>query len=687
MYAQAILRWLAVQHDDAKRIIAAVSHILSVWDRYTRTRGTKWACATFKSARNHCTRYMCGDPLTTSQGISITKDGLPNLLGGFGKAIFREGSKREMAILLTVLSIGKLVPGDKIGETSPITAPWEGFLPQDLMNWVREYLSHKKWEVKWDRPHWTTKAGPKGQAMATAMADLASLPQDLREMIKLLGGPVLSDYMYNLMDQIYVIGAPGKKDWQCPSIRRLHFIQDKEMKSRAIAILDYWSQTCLKPYHDKLMSWLKDQPGDFTYQGDVARWLANGTGPYHSYDLSNATDRFPLAFQKVVFGLLFGEDKAEAWAHILVHHPYEVTSTGESVSYATGQPMGAYSSWAMFTMCHHLILKYVKSVHPDTTYAVLGDDVVIRGEKGPDLYKEVMTQLGVQISPTKSHVSSDTFEFAKRWFKSGVEVTPFPLNQAVEAQTDIVMMSRLFLDLPSKGWYLGGNGLSRSILEYLKAVGCPGGLASYLARRSVRFIFFQRWVLTQDPSLLDHLVPKVVTSSQSSCFHKKRLEVCLKLGVGKAVAGELGTILENIKTVANRRDIQGLVDQATDSAAYADISPGELCLGIITLDLRKKASAYDAPMHALAKMNILPDWSTTLGEASVSLLKAIPVGRIPDPDKYMSERAAVTATRNLLRVFHKTELLTSQFFALRPASAQSEAKTSQDLRRVVLELG
>jgi hypothetical protein len=37
-----------------------------------------------------------------------------------------------------------------------------------------------------------------------------------------------------------------------------------------------------------------------------------------------------------------------------------------------------------------------------------------------------MSILGVSISPTKSHVSKDTFEIAKRWIHKGIEITPFP---------------------------------------------------------------------------------------------------------------------------------------------------------------------------------------------------------------------------------------------------------------------
>jgi hypothetical protein len=60
-------------------------------------------------------------------------------------------------------------------------------------------------------------------------------------------------------------------------------------------------------------------------------------------------------------------------------------------------------------------------------YCILGDDVVICDDRLAQEYKSILSKLGVDISPFKTHVSKDTFEFAKRWFRDGEEVTPFPL--------------------------------------------------------------------------------------------------------------------------------------------------------------------------------------------------------------------------------------------------------------------
>jgi hypothetical protein len=80
--------------------------------------------------------------------------------------------------------------------------------------------------------------------------------------------------------------------------------------------------------------------------------------------------------------------------------------------------MGAYSSWAMFALTHHLVVAFAASrAGIDGTfdqYALLGDDIVIADKRVSDQYREIMKAFDVQISNSKSHTGPDTFEFAKR---------------------------------------------------------------------------------------------------------------------------------------------------------------------------------------------------------------------------------------------------------------------------------
>jgi len=55
---------------------------------------------------------------------------------------------------------------------------------------------------------------------------------------------------------------------------------------------------------------------------------------------------------------------------------------------------------------------------------------VIQGNNVASAYKKLILSLGVEISETKTLESKDSFEFAKRFFYKGEEVTSFP-TQAI----------------------------------------------------------------------------------------------------------------------------------------------------------------------------------------------------------------------------------------------------------------
>jgi len=82
---------------------------------------------------------------------------------------------------------------------------------------------------------------------------------------------------------------------------------------------------------------------------------AGACGPFYSFDLSAFTDRFPMSYQTFIVRELLGQEYSLAWERLLVSHPYHVTfpSKLKSVLYGAGQPMGAYSSWAVCTLAHH----------------------------------------------------------------------------------------------------------------------------------------------------------------------------------------------------------------------------------------------------------------------------------------------------------------------------------------------
>jgi hypothetical protein len=72
-----------------------------------------------------------------------------------------------------------------------------------------------------------------------------------------------------------------------------------------------------------------------------------------------------------------------------------------------------------------------KVLNSDTTnvYKLLGDDIVIAGEELASNYRRIITELEMEIQETKTLESKDSYEFVKRFFKSGEEYSPLPLGE------------------------------------------------------------------------------------------------------------------------------------------------------------------------------------------------------------------------------------------------------------------
>jgi hypothetical protein len=234
---------------------------------------------------------------------------------------------------------------------------------------------------------------------------------------------------------------------------RLHLVEEPG-KMRVVAMVDCLTQWFLYPLHrfifDKILRVIP-QDGTFDQMAPVKKLLAymdrNDLYECFSFDLSAATDRIPVGLQQTLLAAFTTQEFAHHWRHLLSSRYFKVpkwaiefipswyTVPGRErglIRYAVGQPMGAYSSWAMLALVHHAIVQFAaKRANVEgwfEAYAVLGDDVVI-AHRGVALeYTRLMEDFGVNIGFHKSIISKNrSLEFAKRFFYKGVEVTPLPL--------------------------------------------------------------------------------------------------------------------------------------------------------------------------------------------------------------------------------------------------------------------
>jgi hypothetical protein len=291
----------------------------------------------------------------------------------------------------------------------------------------------------WEACHITTKAGPNAQALVGSIEDAQLLSDQQISDLQILGGE-------GIVQQLETIRSLSLLTWLSKfkklkpqgRVSKLSLVKDKEAKVRIVAILDYWTQPVLLPLHEELMLLLRRQKPDMTFNQGGFRFQLK-QGPYHSLDLTAATDRFPVSLQEAVLATMISPEYAAAWRRSIVDRDYWYRWMVNGARNATGQPMGAYSSWAMFAVTHHAIVRLAAKRAGYTVrfsnYALLGDDIVIADDKVAEQYRAMLESIGVTVSPMKTHVLKDTYEFAKRWVFRGTEVTGAPLGFLYEAIT------------------------------------------------------------------------------------------------------------------------------------------------------------------------------------------------------------------------------------------------------------
>lgn len=427
------------------------------WTKLIKTQGLIHSVKYLKQVRLHCTRYMCGDPLRTNDmHIGLDTSGWPKCVSYLKPFIDDASDIMGQRFALTLLCLTRTIIDNRRDVTlklSTITDPFNGSSELKIpVRFIKKFVRH--FRLNQEKPCFSekniflsTKQGPQGSSTMSMLYSILRLGYNQLQ------------YIFNLSDtdgqnwicKIYTFAwnkllLTNKLGQEKVFSGKLSVVRDPECKLRVIAMLDGVSQQFLRPIHDHLMSNLSKMPCDRTYTQNPWHHWNSDDNKFWSMDLSAATDRFPLTLQEELLSIIYRDEKfAWSWGKLLTDREFWVKegpydkggNDSQGIRYSVGQPMGAYSSWAAFSLCHHLVVHFCAKLagfhnFEFDQYILLGDDIVIKNDIVAKHYKTIMASLGVELSIAKTHVSKDTYEFAKRWIKLGNEITPFPILGLVE---------------------------------------------------------------------------------------------------------------------------------------------------------------------------------------------------------------------------------------------------------------
>nr|UJQ92445.1 MAG: putative RNA-dependent RNA polymerase [Mitoviridae sp.] len=446
-----------IQKSGVKHTIAYYSEVLRLCFEYLsgrRMKNTKTWVKTWQSGLPKVIGSHTRDFIIVNRGKLISNH--PGLLTDRGFLIFR-------AVISTVAIFRSLSPKHVLNFDS-VTAPDTGtgtLSTKDIKGALRS-LGITKLKVGSPYFFWSNKAGVNAQYAFISIG---------LDFLGLIGHPKVyfSHITYSLrMGYVmYLIVFLLMTLWSLPlfllsypilgvlPLGRLSIVKELRGKARVVGITDYWTQILFRPLHDSIYSALGKVPYDGIRNQlrPIEELLSVHPSHVVSVDLTAATDRLPVKLQADILealGLPGGP-----WMDILDRiYFYQ----DKPYKYAVGQPMGAYSSFAMLDLTNHVLMhcaaNRLKLEVSAGQYAILGDDVAINGQALADPYTKILTMLGVEVNPIKGF-SGSVLEFAKQIFTiGGLNLSPIGAKSLLRASRDPIFLPTLVTDMSKKDYYL-----------------------------------------------------------------------------------------------------------------------------------------------------------------------------------------------------------------------------------------
>nr|UUW21462.1 MAG: RNA-dependent RNA polymerase [Guiyang mito-like virus 19] len=439
-----------------KHLFILESRIKRIWEKNGSTFLFKYMKVMFFLL----IRFFSNSPITSTpkSGVMVKVDsstGLPTIFPKDLRLLIQKWNSnkvksfREIVALLTFIGIHRSLPTINPVKLDTITDGFKGVsktLAKEHIEWALRDLNFSKLRSGKACLVYSNRAGPNSHN-STWGSEI--------DAFALLREPKVSYYYFMLALRtksymiiiwliiIMILGSPYfiiSQLWsKFPINGRLSVVYNAAGKARVVALTNWWIQCLFKPLHDELFRQLRKLNTDATFdqKGVTEDFVRKHKGlTFYCYDLSAATDRLPIELQSDILTALGYE--GSLWSSIISNINWHYRK--RKVKYSVGQPMGAYSSWAMLAVTHHVIVRIAAmkaGISNFSSYLVLGDDIMIADSEVAKYYLQIMQVLGVDINLTKSIISKDLIEFAKLYISPGLcDISPIGSGLIVQSMRD-----------------------------------------------------------------------------------------------------------------------------------------------------------------------------------------------------------------------------------------------------------
>lgn len=202
------------------------------------------------------------------------------------------------------------------------------------------------------------------------------------------------------------------------AVGTIECIADAAMKRRWVLNAHKPWEHVLHNFGKRLYELAAILPWDITFDEQkcfepIAEHFKAGKTAY-AVDLSQATDRFPWIIQYFLVANLFQDcpnmlQSLDLWDDLL-HFASPFLGFKDVGTWLTGQPMGLYPSFAIFTVSHGLLLYALNGYKYNNDFYVHGDDVVILNDSLYTEYLNFLTKCDIPYNPFKTMVSNSVTE-------------------------------------------------------------------------------------------------------------------------------------------------------------------------------------------------------------------------------------------------------------------------------------